>query len=514
MSVTIDYNFVPGFPKLGWLAQYDLHKRAIKVLHGSSVECKEQWMVEGVWDGDFELGEFQSSECFFGSGIRIENGDVYFVASSAMTDRLFLVEYSGLITVSNSLILMLASTGAALDPNHDYRNETMSILGGVSKYTRQFKVTHPEISNFQQVFYENIVISDGLIRFETRTKRIKIDSFEEYYGLLRERLFRIGENYADSARKVPIKAFSTISRGYDSTAVTSMVKDIGVTTCFSSRKADSWIPTWFGSRSSDDGTIAANALGLDIEYLDLVPSRVTEDEVYFLATNIAKFWEASISELIFHSMARYIEENCKAAVVFTAYHGDKIWDVNTPEKYRKDEIIRTSTDGLNLSEIRLKSGFINVVVPFILAPNIKDVYVVSRSEEMHPWRLFNSYDRPIARRIAETAGIPRGAFGLRKKQVASYYRYPRNPVLRKQFFDFLEREYGLSALFVYFHNALNQMAMFFKKILAHLGLVAQGDLKTTFWRSIDMRFLMWVWATRALSEQMSDVLKNQVKNGK
>ena len=174
MSVTIDYEFVPGFPKLGWLAQYDLRKRTIKVLHGSSVECKEQWMVEGVWDGDFELGEFHRSECFFGSGIRIENGDVYFVASSAMTDRLFLVEYSGLITVSNSLILMLAYTGAALDPNHDYRNETMSILGGVSKYTRQFKVTHPEISDFQQVFYENIVISDGLIRFETRTKRIKI----------------------------------------------------------------------------------------------------------------------------------------------------------------------------------------------------------------------------------------------------------------------------------------------------------------------------------------------------
>ena len=489
-------------------------EQAIKVFHGSSVECTDQWMVEGVWDGEFELGRFHRSECFFGSGIRIENGNVYFVASSAMTDRLFLVEHSGVITVSNSLIIMLAYTGAALDPNHDYRNETMSILSGVSNYTRKFKVSHPEISEFQQVFYENIVISDGPIRFETRTKRIKIDSFEEYHGLLRECLFRIGENYADSARKVPLKAFSTISRGYDSTAVTSMVKDIGVTTCFSSRKADSWIPTWFGSRSSDDGTIAANVLGLDIEYLDLVPSRVTEDEVYFLATNIAKFWEASISELIFHSMARYIEENCKAAVVFTAYHGDKIWDVNTPEKYLKDEIIRTSTDGLNLSEIRLKSGFINVVVPFILAPNIKDVYVVSRSEEMHPWRLFNSYDRPIARRIAETAGIPRGAFGLRKKQVASYYRYPRNPVLRKQFFDFLKKEYSLSARFVYFHNALNQMAMFFKKILSHLGLVAQGDRKTTFWRSIDMRFLMWVWATRALSERMSDVLKNQGKNGK
>ena len=511
MNVIIDYDRVTGFPKLGWLAHYDIHKQIIKVLHGSSVECRDTWMVEGVWDGDFKSGEFHRSENFFGSGIRIDSGDVYFVASSAMTDRLFLVEDPNVITVSNSLVLMLAYTGATLDPSHDYRHETMSILGGVSRYTRQFKVSHPKISEFLQVFYENIVISDVLIRFETRTKRIKIDSFEEYYGMLHGCLSRIGKNYASTDRKMPMKAFSTISSGYDSTAVTSMVKDIGVTTCFSSKKADSWVPRWFLSYSADDGTRAARALGLKVKYLNLAPSRVTEDEVYFLATNIAKFWESSLGETIFHSMAKYIEENCEAAVVFTAYHGDKVWDVNTGEKYLTNEIVRPGTEGLSLSEVRLKSGFVNVVVPFILAVNIQDIYAVSHSEEMHPWRMFNAYDRPIARRIAETAGVPRDSFGLRKKQVASYYRYPINPNLRKQFFDFLKQEYNLSSQFAYFNNALNQTAMFLKKICIHLGLTTQGDRRSIFWRSIDMRFLMWVWATRVLTERMSDILKKHLK---
>jgi hypothetical protein len=100
-----------------------------------------------------------------------------------------------------------------------------------------------------------------------------------------------------------------------------MVKDFGVTTCFSSRKAASWIPRWFGHYSADDGTVAARILGLNIEYLNLTPSHVSEDELYFLATNIAKSSEPTTSELIFHSMAKHIEQTCEAAVVFTTYHG-------------------------------------------------------------------------------------------------------------------------------------------------------------------------------------------------
>ena len=50
-------------------------------------------------------------------------------------------------------------------------------------------------------------------------------------------------------------------------------------------------------------------------------------------------------------MAKYIEENCEAAVVFTAYHGDKVWDVNTGEKYLTNEIVRPWHRRAQLSEV-------------------------------------------------------------------------------------------------------------------------------------------------------------------
>jgi len=73
VGLNIKYYPVSDLPKLAWLAY--LNQKAFDVLsvfHGSSVECRETWMVEGVWDGDFSSGDFHKSENFFGSGIRVE----------------------------------------------------------------------------------------------------------------------------------------------------------------------------------------------------------------------------------------------------------------------------------------------------------------------------------------------------------------------------------------------------------------------------------------------------------
>ena len=45
------------------------------------------------------------------------------------------------------------------------------------------------------------------------------------------------------------------------------------------------------------------------------------------------------------------------------------------------------------------------------------------SQEMEPWRLGGKYDRPIARRIIEDAGVPRGMFGTKKAASAFYHFY-------------------------------------------------------------------------------------------
>ena len=507
IDLNILYNQVTDLPKLAWLACLILDGKTLEVFHGSSVECHDDWMVEGVWDGEFEQGEFHRSENFFGSGIRIEDDKVYFVPSSAMVDRLFYCVDKGKIIVSNSLLILLGFTGATLDKSHDYNEESLSILKGSRDYTKEFAIIHPEIRCFYQVFFENIVVSEDGISFEARNRLYKIDSFDQYYKLLSKALLRIKKNYESAARKLPVSAFTTISSGYDSTAVACLVKNIGVKTCFTSRKSNSWIPSWIPKYSIDDGTHAAESLQFNIRYLSSPFSKISEDELYFIANTYAKFSDAkTLSELDFHSMATFIEKNCELALVFSGYHGDVVWDVNKDEKYLNDQIIRADTAGLSLSEIRLKSGFIHVPVPFMFARNIKELIKISRSQEMQPWRLNNSYDRPIARRIAETSGVDRHAFGQWKKGLARpFYRYPINPQLRKRFFEFVKKNYHISSGFIYLLNTLNQIALFIQKVLKNVGLRSGGYKRTVFLRDVDFYYLMWIWSAGVLSQRFANI---------
>jgi hypothetical protein len=62
---------------------------------------------------------------------------------------------------------------------------------------------------------------------------------------------------------------------------------------------------------------------------------------------------------------------------------------------------------------------------------------------MDPWRLRNAYDRPIPRRIAEEAGVPREIFGQSKMGSVVIFAPPSIPYgkkLRREFFQFLTEE--------------------------------------------------------------------------
>jgi hypothetical protein len=235
MKWKIDYHCLAELPKLAWVASVDLDRGSLSVFHGEAVECRDEWMVEGVWDGDFESGNFHHSENFFGSGIRIEGPRIYFVPSTALVDRLFSCLCDGTLLVSNSLIQLLALTGAQLDPDHNYRNELTSILGGITNYRKEFAVLHPSITTFCQVYFSNIVLIDKELSYELRGHLHKIDSFQQYHSMLSQTLSQIRRNYESLERQIPMDPFATMSSGYDSTAVTSLVKNIGVTTCFSSK---------------------------------------------------------------------------------------------------------------------------------------------------------------------------------------------------------------------------------------------------------------------------------------
>src|SRR5688500_289272 len=130
----IEYSPNAALPKLAWVATLDAEQARLFVSHGTAVECRPSFMVEGVWDGPFEAGAFHDGAHLFGSGVRLDGGTVYFVPSAALVDRLFYCRDGGKLLVSNSVVALLAATGARLDPSHDYLIEARAMLAGVDRY--------------------------------------------------------------------------------------------------------------------------------------------------------------------------------------------------------------------------------------------------------------------------------------------------------------------------------------------------------------------------------------------
>jgi hypothetical protein len=501
--VAIIFKRIGGLPKLAWVAEVDLRTNACMVRGGEGVEAHAEWAVEGVWDAPFEDGAFHQSENFFGSGVRQDGRRLYFVPSVAVTDRLLWVQHGQRLVVSNSLPLMLSFLGARLDPAHDYRVESLTICQGIRRYERRFHLIHPDIAVVFQLYHDRLVVEDGRVTIQSYGYDEAFATYEQYVARLRAILAALAANYRSPHRQQRFSTFTTISSGYDSTAVATLVKDIGLDACFTSARSNTPLPPWVAPKLAvDDGRPNALRLGLRCEDLDIRKSQVTEDELFFLAASTAD------PEIIFHSLTRHIAETCDAAIVFTGYHGDKVWERTTPEQYLGEDIMRGDTSGLNLCEIRLQAGFIHVPVPFILAQSIRSLVAISRSAEMRPWHMGNDYDRPIPRRIAESAGLPRESFGMVKKAVTKHYTFPKNSALRRKFFHFLERP----ELFGHAFTVLNQVvfrsrrAWLYATVRDRRKILDTYTPRTVFWKEVNFRNLMFVWANQILAERFAHAL--------
>jgi len=439
LTYKIEYIADDTLPSLGWLAIVDLGKKTLRIIHGRYVECRNDWLVEGIWDGDFQEGNFHKTEIFFGSGIRKDNEKFYFVTSCALMDRILYCKDQNRLMFSNSLLLLLGFTDAGLDEMHSYQSEAVSVLdNGIEGYDRKFRVLHPRIQNFYQVFYENIVFQDGKLHFELKPiTSLNINSFDVYYRLLLNTLKELKNNYKSNQRHIPIQPFTTISSGYDSTAVSALVRKIGVRECFSGNRLDGFLL----KSKNEKGRKLAEKLGYLVNEMSTKRSSISEDELYFLATNYLKFSKSVWSEISLHSMVKKIEGLKQAALVFTGYRGGSMWDVNLKRKYQEGLLKGFGAiSGLNLTEIRLKTGFFTASIPYFYSRCIKDIVAISNSKEMENWKMGNKYDRPIARRIVEEAGVDRHLFGMQKRHITTTYLWPINKKNQLAFFQYLKRE--------------------------------------------------------------------------
>lgn len=244
-------------------------------------------------------------------------------------------------------------------------------------------------------------------------------TFHDYSAFLLSEVRRVAENAAAPQRRLRYKLLATISSGYDSPASAVVARAAGCTEAITLSEAH---PAF--TVRNDSGSRIAEQLGLE----------VTEFDYYASSNGASDFPEA---EFIASGHGGddiplgAAEAELTGRLLCTGYHGDKVWDKN--DKHPSRSIERGGISGCSLTEFRLRSGFLNLPIPFIGCTRHPEIHRISNAPEMVPWSIGGNYDRPIPRRIVEEAGVQRELFGQAKKGVASPYQMiaGRNPSMTR-----------------------------------------------------------------------------------
>ena len=86
-------------------------------------------------------------------------------------------------------------------------------------------------------------------------------------------------------------------------------------------------------------------------------------------------------------------------------------------------LYRGDMSSCSLTELRLRTDAIHLPLLFFGASEHLSLMGITNSPEMRPYSVPGLYDKPIQRRIAEEAGIPRGTFAtIKRRSSASIHR--------------------------------------------------------------------------------------------
>jgi len=401
IDVRIDASLFESLPPLAWSARVRRGDEKLVLDHGAWVEVRSDAFFEGAWDGAFEEGRFGSASMLVGSGGRIEGADIVFSAASGLLDRIYVMARPEEVLVSNSLAFLLAAADDEPDADQPFyagRLLEQALLG-----TRRSRRALPMRRGTVQVFEAaNLrVTPDLVLRREERRSPAEPQTYEAYVDLVSGTIRAVLENAADPRRVRPFRPLATLSRGYDSTAIAALAARSGCTQAVTFDGSPGPPPN-----GSDNGKAIGVHLGMEVEEYNATGYRrrpgIPEAEFCVHPPG----WD-----VVFASM----EDKLPGRLLLTGWFGDESLTTEAsgaPPDLRHQTIRGLS--GTSLSEFRLRVGFLNFSPLFVAAPHVAAVHRISRGDAMRPWRLGGSYDRPIARRILEEAGVARELFGQQK----------------------------------------------------------------------------------------------------
>ena len=487
-KINIQTEKVDDWPKLAWVAHFDIGSFDLTVYHGSMVEIQDNWMVEAVWAGEFEDGDFDKTDLVFGTGIRLRQDAIVFVSSGTMMDRLWRCSVNNTLYIGNSLPAVLAISGDELRDGYlNYPEDMKTQMGGVDL----FKSKIPSVKGELYLTYYKNIVYDGqsIIEIDKPDQSPDFEDFQTYNRYLNETARALKKNFESPHRLNKIFPLSTLSKGYDSCASAAIMREAGVNKAVSIRNASSLLPR------NDSGC----GIG---KYLDIECSSYVHAKKLYRRENT--IWSAAgdpagLNLTIFN----YPKPLC---VFFTGYRGDSVWQ---RERLDRSYLFRArSLDGLSLTEFRLHEGIFHCPVPFWGSRKVVQIENISFNKEMGPWSLESKYDRPIPRRILESAGVPREMFG--QKKAATFapraFFWPFTSQGIKSFQAYIKSR-GYKAPNMAIINCLRKISLVDQLVTVNLNHLTGTKLKGIRPHlSIKGQSLLFQWANHVLRDRYKKAL--------
>lgn len=401
--MNIVYDIKPFIAPFSWCA--NVNESVCKVICGKDVETRDNFWVEGAWNGMFSDADFVNADWFCGTGGVIVNKGVVFSTPSHVTSGLYSTYSKNGFCISNSLYLLLSINEYSLDPQYiNYEVDFNSILDGINKYK---DIIHVRGGDVRVHYFKNIVVNDeGIVELNKQCVQLFRDFFD-YYERLHDSINKFVKNGCDEHRKKTYGIVTTVSKGYDAPCCAVLAKQAGCDTAVTF-SAD-------GKYKDDSGAEIAKKLG----YSKVIERNALD---YLNRTDIVEAEYLCTGELGAQISLSAFDNEFKGNMVFTGDRGDSIWNKYNPicnNEYRFVDIL----NHLGSSERKLWLGYISVPMPLFGASSWTSIQKISLSEEMNPWSLNNGYDRPIPRRICESAGLSRNMFGFEKHGAGFTYKY-------------------------------------------------------------------------------------------
>ena len=409
----IEYEPLAHLPPLAWCA-HARQGRPLRVTHGSGVESRKDGFVEGAWDGDFEAFDFDRAGTLAGSGARVRGDTIVFASPFHPLERLFVLRGRGEARISNSFAFLLTEAGDGLDLSHpDY---FFDFVGHVRRGIAA-PVTRLRTASGQAVELHACCTlaldADASLRRIARPPGNPPSGYAHYVELLLGTTRRLAANAADARRAATYRLVAACSRGYDSTASAVIAAGAGcregVTFVQSAARSGHPIVGVTERADDDSGADTLRALGMSVAEFDrsALASVPDHPRAEFFISSPAAITDAT---------ARVMEDTLRGSVFVSGRHGERYWG---PTRRCRRNDFRENDDchlsGQALGEFRLRAGFVHYPLPYVGALHGPAIYRITHSDEMRPWKLGTGYyDRPIPRRIAEEAGVPREWFGQRK----------------------------------------------------------------------------------------------------